>query len=432
MRSSRLISETKAVNSTPGYLTVSQLNQLLNEALEESFPKVQFQAEISQVTAASSGHVYLKLKDEKSQIDGVIWRGVAERIGFKLAIGMAVLCEGRPNVYQAAGRLQMVLSKVSPAGEGALRRKFLELKEKLEKEGLFALERKRRLPFLPSAVGVVTSGQGAVIHDIMVKIRERMPSLPVYLVETRVQGEGAAQEIAAGIQLLNQFGKVDVIIVGRGGGSLEDLWAFNEEAVVRAIFASQIPVVSGVGHEVDVSLSDLVADVRAPTPTAAAEMIVPKLEDLLFTISDFWRRLVDYDRWLLPLAQGVDDLEARLLRKVEGVISEASLRVSHAEAKLRLLEPYKLIETFRERLQMSLDRLSRGIEGFVLQRKHGVERLVGRLEALNPLSVLGRGYSLVELGGRLVRSSAEVKVGDSVAVTFSEGRVAASITEKIS
>ena len=215
------------------------------------------------------------------------------------------------------------------SGEGDLQRKFLELKARLEKEGFFATERKRPLPFLPKAVGVVTSKTGAVIHDMMVKIRERFPSMPVYLAETRVQGEGAASEIAEALRKIDASGLVDVIIVARGGGSLEDLWAFNEEEVVKAVFACRTPVISGVGHEVDTTLCDFAADVRAPTPTAAAEMCVPKVSDLLVRIAELERRLRDSDRWLQPRAQRVDELAGRLGTRVSGALTEAQIGRAH-------------------------------------------------------------------------------------------------------
>lgn len=454
------------------YLTISELAELLNRSLEEKFPEVFFQGEISQLTKASSGHMYFTVKDERSQLSAVMWRGLVSQLAFKPEPGLAVLCMGRPNVYHASGRLQLVVFEMHPAGEGALQRKFLQLKEKLEKEGLFSASRKRSLPFLPKAVGVVTSSQGAVIHDIMVKLHERLPSLKVFLVDVRVQGEGAASEIAAGIKLLNESGLVDVIIVGRGGGSLEDLWAFNEEAVVRAIFASAVPVVSGVGHEVDVTLSDFVADVRAPTPTAAAEMVVPKRSDLLNLIEQYERRLADYGRWFLPLEQRADDLALRLERAAGAAFEKRKVMLSALEVRMRALKPEKISEMFRSRIdilgkrfyaagstQLSqvrtridvsqtalagalgserfknlltkvsvlADRLSRSRDRSLHDSRAKLQSAAARLEALNPRKVLARGYSVVFKGKDVVTSGQQVAVADELDVMLMDGRLAVGV-----
>ncbi|MCB0339907.1 MAG: exodeoxyribonuclease VII large subunit, partial [Bdellovibrionales bacterium] len=370
------------------YLTVSTLNRLFNTALEREFPSVDFEAEISQISRPASGHLYLTLKDEQSQLAGVLWRGTAAKIGFELEPGMAVLCHGRPNVYQGTGRLQVVISRIVLAGEGLLQKKFLELKAKLEKEGLFAQDRKRQLPFLPKAVGVVTSASGAVIKDIMVKIHERMPPMQVYLVPVRVQGEGAAAEIASAIKLLNESELVDVIIVGRGGGSLEDLWAFNEEIVVRAIFASRIPVVSGVGHEVDIALSDLVADLRAPTPTAAAEMVVPKRKDLLARILELEGRFKDTSRWLRPKEQGVDEFELRLNSTISNMLTRARLKVATYEGKLGSLEPKRFLALLNQRIILNQDRMFAILIDWFKNKENELGRLELRLRQAVSLKYL--------------------------------------------
>ncbi len=413
----------------PKYLSVSELVKSLNLTLEKSYPEIAFEGEISQVTRAASGHVYLTLKDENSQIAAVIWRGVAGALNFALEQGLSLMCHGRPNIYQGSGRLQVVLHRIMPSGEGALRRKFLELKAKLEKEGLFNPERKRALPFFPLSIGVVTSATGAVIHDIMVKIQERMPSLRVYLVDVRVQGEGAAQEIAAAVKRLSESGLVEVIIVARGGGSLEDLWAFNEEIVVRSIFASRVPVVSGVGHEVDVTLSDLVSDVRAPTPTAAAEMVVPRRSDLLKIISEFERRLSDFERWLEPKTQRLDDLALRLNSRIELNLKQAGLVLKTAEAKLRSIRPEKVIVAFRERVGFFDKRLNTGLGSALKYKQAMLDKVAGRLEAMSPMRVLQRGYSLVEHDGELVRSSAALKKGDVLDLRFFKGNAKSEVLE---
>lgn len=458
------------------YLSVSELNLVLNQALEQRFPEVFFEGEISEVKRAASGHMYITIKDGSSSLSSVMWAGTARSLDFSIEPGLSVQCHGRPNVYRVNGRLQIVVHRMFPSGEGALRKKFLELKAKLEKEGFFAEHRKRKLPFLPRAVGVVTSRSGAVIHDIMVRFRERMPSMQVYLVDVKVQGDGAAQEIAAGIAYLDQSKLVDVIIVARGGGSLEDLWAFNEEIVVKAIFASSVPVVSGVGHEVDISLSDLVADLRAPTPTAASEMVVPHRKELLQRLSDLERRLSDTDRWLLPLAQQVDELSLRLEHRVQSVFDEARLRLETAEVKLRSIEPGEVIRALRGRLDLlsqklqaasareiaecsarldaaagnlrrafPLQRLSlaaekvkaaerRIINGLVAAqqtRKAELERLSSKLEAVSPQRVLQRGFSIVEGSDGVVRSVSQLREKEEIKITFAEGGARAAVTQKL-
>lgn len=388
------------------YLTVGELTRSLNTTLEQVYPQVFFQGEISGVARASSGHVYFSVKDsaegQKSKLDAVMWRSTASTLSFPLVEGLAVLCVGRPNIYPGSGKLQVIVHKLIPSGEGLLQKRYLELQRRLQEEGLFSTERKRPLPFFPKAVGVVTSKSGAVIHDIMVKVRERMPSLQVHLVDVRVQGEGAAEEIAAGIRLLNERNEVEVIIVARGGGSLEDLWAFNEEVVVRAIFASRIPVVSGVGHETDTTLSDLVADLRAPTPTAAAEAVVPRRDDLLGYLRELERRLEESDRWFRPLEQRVDDLERTLRERLKSRIEVAHLRVGKAESLVSQIAPQVLLG----KLSATLDQLQRrlhstGIENSYLHRQK-VEALASRLDRANSPHRYQRLRERVEeVGGRL-------------------------------
>jgi exodeoxyribonuclease VII large subunit len=381
---------------------------------------------------------------------------------------MTVRCHGRPNVYAQSGKFQIVVHRLFEDGEGELRRKFLELQKRLEADGFFAPERKRALPFLPKAVGIVTSRTGAVIHDMMVKIHERFPSMVVYLADTRVQGEGAAAEIAQAIRKLDRSGLVDVVIVARGGGSLEDLWAFNEEEVVRAVFACSRPVISGVGHEVDVTLCDFVADVRAPTPTAAAEMAVPKISDLMRRIGELAGRLRDTDRWFQYKVQRVDDLFFRLRQRLLAVGLEADLRLKAAESSLARIRPDKVLELLSHRILSLQERLNRAVtvskldlyaqieqyqerltRSFDLNdinlyservdrlvtrlsqanaRVHanGVERInaiEARLNAVNPRAVLARGYSIVYSHSKHIRSASELSSGDHFETHLVDGVV---------
>ena len=462
-----------AAKSGDPYLSVTEATRQINDTFEEQFPQLLFHGEISQLTVAASGHLYFSVKDQGAQLSCVMWAGMARTLSFKPAQGVAVRVHGRPNVYAQSGRFQIVVSRLLEDGEGELQRKFLELKDRLQREGFFSVERKRPLPFLPRAVGLVTSRTGAVLHDMMVKLRERFPSMVVYLSETRVQGDGAAQEIAAAVKKLDESGLVDVIIVARGGGSLEDLWAFNEEAVVKAVFACSVPVVSGVGHETDTTLCDFAADVRAPTPTAAAEMVVPKVSDLLQRVGELERRLRDFDRWLQPMAQRIDELSLRLDSRASTLVAEGKLRIKAAEAKLASIRPDKVIELLRGRIELfhgrlyrvgmaSTDRLStsisqlrerlrraipiekmehhriviEGLQGRLLvgvtrgvdDAKTKVTSLGLRLDSINPRKVLERGYSIVRVGGKPVRSIDDVRGGDGMEISITDGIIQGTVT----
>jgi exodeoxyribonuclease VII large subunit len=471
-RSAQVPASARTAQHDPGYLSVTEVARLVNDILELHFPQLLFRGEISQITIAQSGHVYFSIKDEGAQIACVMWSGMARTLSFRPSIGMTVRCHGRPNVYAQSGKFQVIVHRLFEDGEGELRRRFLELQKRLEAEGFFAPERKRSLPFLPKAVGIVTSSTGAVIHDMMVKIRERFPAMVVYLADTRVQGEGAAVEIAQAIRRLDRSGLVDVVIVARGGGSLEDLWAFNEEEVVRAVFSCSRPVISGVGHEVDVTLCDFAADVRAPTPTAAAEMVVPKVTDLLARLAELEGRLRNTDRWFQPRVQRVDELSLRLQSRLMAVGTEAGLRLKAAEASLARIRPDRVLQLLSlrlkgletrltgslqrgqsERARLLADHTQRLGRSFTLsdlrQRDAPVQRLgdrlasaagravsgardrmvatQARLKAVSPQAVLARGYSIVYSKERHVRSIADVGRGDSIEVRVIDGVITGTV-----
>jgi exodeoxyribonuclease VII large subunit len=421
--------DPKPSRSDPAYLSVTEVTRLVNDILELQFPQLLFRGEISQLTVAQSGHIYFTIKDDGAQLACAMWAGVARTLSFKPKVGMSVRCHGRPNVYAQSGRFQVVVHRLFEDGEGELRRRFLELQKRLEDEGFFAPERKRQLPFLPRAVGIVTSSTGAVIHDMMVKIRERFPAMVVYLADTRVQGDGAATEIADAIRRLDRSGLVDVLIVARGGGSLEDLWAFNEEEVVKAVFSCSRPVISGVGHEVDVTLCDLAADVRAPTPTAAAEMVVPHVADLLARINELSRRLADTDRWYQPRVQRLDDLSLRLTSRLSAVAIEAGLRVRAAESALGRIKPDRVMEVLRLKLRNFEGRLLDAAGRACRDRASRIEGLSARLQALSPLAVLERGFSVLYSGGAHVRSVHDVKVGEPLEVRVVDGVIAGVVNK---
>lgn len=456
------------------YLSITELVRLLDLTLQEYVGELVFTGEVHQVTYAQSGHVYFSLKDEDGKIDAVMWAGLARALKLKIEPGLAVVCQGRPNVYQRSGKLQMIVNRLELFGEGLLQKKFNELKERLEKEGLFDPSRKRQLPFLPKAVGIVTSRDGAVIHDIMHRIQARMPNLQTFLIDTRVQGQGAAEEIVKAIKHFNNLNKVDVLIVARGGGSLEDLWAFNEEPVVRAIFASRIPVVSAVGHETDFTLADFVADLRAPTPTAAAELVVPSRKELEQTLLAIERRLAASDRWLQPAWQALDELSVRFQAARNQLQSSWALLIHQVEAQLRRLEPRNLIGLFNERLALLKQRLTSTFQNQLALNKQALnglavhlttvkplkqvelqrrqleqlqQRLIlgsgtkfnltnsklaemaNRLEALNHIKLLKRGYAVVQSDGRLIDSVDLLETGDKIVVSVSDGSINAEVQD---
>lgn len=418
------------IQTTPSTeLSVKDVVQLLKSTLERSFPAIEFKGEIHEISRPSSGHIYLTIKDEEAQIRAVMWRSSAAKLKFNLSQGAAVRCVGQPTIYPKSGALQLVLSRIDLDGEGYLRQKFLELKARLEAEGLFAPERKRPLPFMPRGLGIVTSRTGAVLHDMMVKVKERFPSLPVYLVDVRVQGEGAAEEISSAILLLNRSKLVDVIIVARGGGSLEDLWAFNEEKLVRAVFGSTVPIVSGVGHETDITLCDLVADLRAPTPTAAAEYVVPPRRELLRAVDDYTKRLKDTDKWMNQFIQTADELSMRLERRRSTILSGYTLALQKAAAKLASIEPSKLLQMYKLKIKSLADKLFASGERQLEKRVMTIDGFEKRLNASHPTRILSRGFSLVRTEKGIVRAIDEISEGDLVSIQFGKGGADSKITK---
>jgi exodeoxyribonuclease VII large subunit len=400
----------RVTGKTPEPLTVSQITTAIKQQLESSFADVWVTGELSRVTRAASGHVYLTLKDEGAVLQAVIWRGVASALRFELAEGMEIVARGNIDVYPPRGSYQLIISRAEPRGLGALQLAFRQLLEKLEKEGLFREELKKPLPAYPSRIGVITSPTGAAIRDIVNVVARRFPAVTLYLMPSRVQGAEAAGEIARALDLLNRKRPdLDVLIVGRGGGSLEDLWPFNEETVARAIHRSAIPVVSAVGHEIDFSISDFVADVRAATPTEAAEIVVPDRGEL--------RRLIDQRRERLALA--LERMVTRGWQRLEAVASRHALRAP--EAPLR--ERAQRVDDVMARLRVAFDHRMGRIGELA-------DVLGQRLEALSPLKVLGRGYS-VTFGpdGRVLRSVESIAPGDRIRTRLQSGAVVSEVRE---
>jgi exodeoxyribonuclease VII large subunit len=396
------------VNGSAEILTVSALVALIQELVEDNFVEVLVRGEISNLSRPASGHNYFTLKDSRTQLRCAMFRSQARALKFSPENGMEVICRGRISLYPQRGDLQMIVSGIEPEGVGGLQLAYEQLKGRLESEGLFDDARKRRLPEFPQTIGVVTSPTGAAVRDILNILKRRSTGLRVLLRPSLVQGEGAAAEIARAIAELNAEGSSDVLIVGRGGGSQEDLWAFNEEVVARAIASSRIPLISAVGHETDFTIADFVADLRAPTPSAAAELVVKNR---------------------LELERHLDQLSLRL-----GSLMQARLRL----VRDRLYSLEKRLRSPQERLQLQrvqLDRataaLQHAMDHFLEKRRMILESRVGRLDTLSPLSVLARGYAVVRdlRNDTLISDAAQARVGDVLQLSLAKGELIAEVTE---
>ncbi len=427
--------------------TVSALTALLRLHIESAFPDVWVEGEVSNLRIPTSGHAYFTLKDATSQIRMVLFRSAGRALRFALEDGMHLVCRGRVTVYEPKGDYQVIVEYAEPKGVGALQLAFEQLKERLAAEGLFAEARKRSLPFFPRHIGVVTSPTGAAIRDIVQVARKRFPGIEIVLNPVAVQGESAAGEIARAIEELNERGGLDVLIVGRGGGSLEDLWPFNEEIVARAIAASRIPVVSAVGHEIDYTIADFVADVRAPTPSAAAELVVRDRQALLNQAENIWKRSVQAIRTDLRDRRARVEAERRGLLDPTALVARAMQRRDDLEMRLRLAlsarvrEVRAAVEALRQDvlLQSPIQRIQKGLTMLPhlrtrLQQRMGValelwrrslEEAIGAMHALSPLAILGRGYSITRRWPDLtvIRTASDVASGDAVHVRLASGEL---------
>jgi exodeoxyribonuclease VII large subunit len=406
--------------------TVSQITEVIKSELEIDFPSIWVEGEISNFKRAPSGHLYFTLKDERSQLQAVMWRSDARRTRFDLKDGLKVICRGRITVYEQRGQYQLVSELIEPKGKGALQLAFEQLKEKLRAEGLFDPRRKKPLPLLPKTLGIVTSPRGAAIVDILRTINRRFARIHILIYPARVQGEGAADEIVAGIDHLSGRPDIDVIIIGRGGGSIEDLWAFNEERVARAIARSPVPIISAVGHEVDFTIADFVADIRASTPSVAAEIVIQEEQALLERVDGLRRRLAQvvlyslqerkhrllglsqhrsfqgFRMKLLGLEQRVDELEHR----ARDIFRRRKVQLAEHRAAARLAEE-RLTSLLRRRLAELLA---------------DWERLSAQLHNLSPLNILQKGYALCWKDDHsLIRRIEDVEKDKDVTVTFYKG-----------
>jgi exodeoxyribonuclease VII large subunit len=393
--------------------TVSRLTQHIRTLLESdvTLQDVWVQGEISNLGRPASGHIYFTLKDAGASLRGVMWKGDARRLTLPLQDGMEIEAHGRIGVYEPQGQYQFYADIIRPVGEGALYQEFLRLKARLETEGLFDAERKRPIPDLPHKIGIVTSATGAALRDMLNTLRRRLPLAEVILAPSPVQGDEAPPGLVAALEALAQR-EPDVILLARGGGSIEDLWAFNDERVVRAVAACDVPVISGVGHETDFTLCDFAADLRAPTPTAAAELATPIT--------------------LIDLSAYLQGMNTRLVASTLNLLTAQRSELTASASRLRFVSPLRRIQTDRQRLD---DFARRGISAL----KHRValdrSRLQGferRLEALNPLAVLGRGYAVVsrQADGKLVSQVGQVKSGDRLRVRVSDGEFGATVSQE--
>ncbi len=408
-----MLSQPNSSGAAPrqSVLSVSQLTGVIKDLLEAAIPHVWVSGEILDISRPRSGHVYFTLKDDRAQLRCVMWRNTAQRLRFDLDDGMQVICQGGVDVYPPRGGYQLIVREVEPLGVGAQQLALRKLRDRLAAEGLFAAERKRPLPRFPRRVAFVTSPTSAAVNDFLEVARRRWRGVSVLIAPTRVQGEGAAQEIAAQIRNVNRWkDEIDILIVGRGGGSLEDLWCFNEEPVVRAIAESSIPVVSAVGHEIDVTLSDLAADVRALTPSEAAELATPSSEEILASLQA---------------------TEQRLLAALRRRYDEARRRLELLGRQRVFRQPLERIQLYSARLDELEGRLARaarvGLERGDMQLAAAAERLA----SLSPLATLGRGYSLTTWAdsGELVRNVSEVANGVLLHTQLAEGAVVSRVEE---
>ncbi|BBU04453.1 MULTISPECIES: exodeoxyribonuclease VII large subunit [Aeromonas] len=426
--------------------TVTRLNSAVRMILEQDLGLVWLTGELSNLAMPSSGHWYFSLKDLGAQVRCAMFKGNNRRVTFRPQDGMQVLVQARVSLYEPRGDYQLIIESMQPAGDGVLALRFEELKRRLGAEGLFDESRKRPLPREPRAVGLITSATGAALHDMLTVLKRRAPDLPVFIYPTQVQGSAAISQIVAAIAKANQRAEVDVLIVGRGGGSLEDLWCFNEEAVARAIAHSAIPVISAVGHEVDVTISDFAADLRAPTPSAAAELVAPDNQARIQRLAHLKQRLLqamnrqqtaarhdfillqkrldhqDPKRRLEQQSQRLDELSARLQQLLRQRLHQGERRLANLELRLQGKSPERLLAAGKRRHQLAEERLHALIAKRQDLASHRLAMLTARLDGVSPLATLGRGYSITRTPrGEVISRADQVSSGDQLITTLAQG-----------
>jgi exodeoxyribonuclease VII large subunit len=442
-------------SGTPGrdVYTVSRLNQTARQLLEQGLPRIWLEGELSNLSRPSSGHLYFTLKDSRAQIRGAMFRNRNQLLRFKPQEGMHVLVRCRVSLYEPRGDYQLIAESMEEAGDGALQRAFEELKRKLEHEGLFRAEHKLQLPALPRRIGVVTSPSGAAIRDVLSVLRRRFPAIPVLVYPVPVQGKDAGREIAAMLQRAGERRDCDVLILTRGGGSLEDLWSFNEEAVARAIFDCPLPIISAVGHEVDFTIADFVADQRAATPSAAAELASPDQHDWLARLATLQARNSRYlqqqlgahrqqlgtlmrrlqlrhpGQYLRQQAQRMDELEQRMRLAIHSRFNSLQAKLNEALGSLRQATPLHAIRRTGMQRQALAQRLDAAMAALLQQRQRRLAVACKSLDTISPLATLERGYAIVTRpqDRRILHSTAGIKPGEQVEARLAEGHLLCTV-----
>ena len=435
--------------------TVSELTGKIRDLLAKNFTDITVQGEISNCREAQSGHIYFTLKDDRAQVRCVFFKQQQRGIKFRPEDGLQMTVRGSLSVYETRGEYQIYVEHLEPIGLGALQLAFEQLKKRLEAEGLFDAARKKPLPMLPSRIGIITSPRGAAVRDVVRILTRRFPSVHLTVYPVRVQGQGSAQEIVKALKFFNVKKIVDVLVLARGGGSMEDLWAFNEEIVARAIFVSEIPVISGVGHETDFTIADFVADVRASTPSAAAELVVQTrrefdkhIADLRETLAGLIRyRLLEFSRRVHELSarrgfrrpldllrqqrQRADEMTSRLALGLRARLEQSRKRFTAAHLRIASFDFRMKIAAFRLRLEKRAPELGVRIERLLRNKRDRLEKLALQLQERSPLRVLERGYAIAtDAAGNLLRDAAQVALGDTVAIQLHRGRLTTEVKKK--
>lgn len=434
-------------------LSVTELNQLTHAIIEQSFPMIWLQGEISNLARPSSGHLYFTLKDAAAQVRGAMFRTHNHLLTFRPENGNQVLVHAKVSFYEARGEFQIIAEQMEPAGDGLLRLRFERLKAQLAGQGLFQAEHKKPLPYLPRCIGVVTSATGAAVRDIISVVQRRFPNLALIVYPVRVQGEGAALEISRMLKLAATRDECDVLILARGGGSLEDLWCFNEEIVARAIHLCPIPIVTGIGHEVDFTIADFVADVRAATPSAAAELVTPHQGSLILQLNKLrlrllkalqrqqqhrneklhWlkQRLLHPAQRLQNASQRLDEFEQRLRHTIRVLQERRQAHVLAGYQRLRLHNPSQHLPLLRERVQTGGFRLQRSIRLLLENRLSSVTSLARALDTVSPLATLHRGFAYIkaEPAHTIIRCSKQLQLGQTISARLAEGGFQATVTQ---
>ena len=435
--------------------SVSELNRTVRQLLENSLTLLWVEGEISNFARPGSGHWYMTLKDEKSQVRCAMFKGSNMRVGFEPANGMSVLVRCKAGIYEGRGEYQLVIEHMEEAGFGALQRQFEQLKASLSKEGLFDPSHKREIPCSIRHAGIVTSPTGAAIKDILSVLRRRFPSIAVTIYPTAVQGEQAQSQIVEAITNANDDNRCDVLIVGRGGGSLEDLWSFNEESVARSIHNSRIPIVSAVGHEIDFTIADFVADLRAPTPSAAAELISPdcnkvgiqfrnleldlaktiirRVQNLSYSVLNLKNQLQHPERKLQEQAQRLDHLDTRLIRAIQSTLERKRRISTNSAERLVRQTPMEILLETRLKLKNGIQQLSKAMKQQLSQKNNDVEQTMQLLDAVSPLRILNRGFSVLRNNNHeIIKSIKSVNIGESLKGRVSDGEIYVNVTKTIS